>query len=309
MRRRQAGPAPGRSWQVGDQVIHASFGVGEITTFGSGEKVSIAVKFMGMGPKILDPRLAPIEPLASAGDSSSALNLNRNQRAPVPTVCQPIPIFIGYDPQERAATNVLIDSLYQNGSALWRSPLVTPQLEAGSVSPRARSKTEHSLFVHPFPGAYLMGYQGWALFMDCDMLCRPISSSSGISGMTPMAPCAYSMSMCLGDREVPRRGAERLPEKELEFPNAAQLQPLRKLTPDYVNTATGLELHRFHWLEVTMKSVPSRVTGITWSMCRLRRSHWMLRHAALDPGGPWFREQRTWAALWQRSGSALGMMR
>ena len=40
--------------------MHASFGVGEIThTFGSGEKVSIAVKFAGMGPKILDPRLAP----------------------------------------------------------------------------------------------------------------------------------------------------------------------------------------------------------------------------------------------------------
>lgn len=67
VRRRQAGPAPGRSWQVGDQVMHASFGVGEIThTFGSGEKVSIAVKFAGMGPKILDPRLAPIEPVTTA---------------------------------------------------------------------------------------------------------------------------------------------------------------------------------------------------------------------------------------------------
>ena len=66
VRRRQAGPAPGRSWSVGDRVPHASFGVGEIThTFGSGEKVSIAVKFAGMGPKILDPRLAPIEPIAA----------------------------------------------------------------------------------------------------------------------------------------------------------------------------------------------------------------------------------------------------
>jgi DNA helicase-2/ATP-dependent DNA helicase PcrA len=64
VRRRQAGPAPGRSWSVGDKVTHSSFGVGEIThTFGSGEKISIAVKFVGMGPKILDPRLAPIEPL------------------------------------------------------------------------------------------------------------------------------------------------------------------------------------------------------------------------------------------------------
>ena len=64
VRRRQAGPAPGRHWSVGDQVRHTSFGIGEIThTFGSGEKVSIAVKFPGMGPKILDPRLAPIEPV------------------------------------------------------------------------------------------------------------------------------------------------------------------------------------------------------------------------------------------------------
>ena len=64
VRRRQSGPAPGRSWSVGDRVLHSSFGEGEVThTFGSGEKVSIAVKFPGMGPKILDPRLAPIEPL------------------------------------------------------------------------------------------------------------------------------------------------------------------------------------------------------------------------------------------------------
>ena len=58
--------APARSWSVGDRLLHASFGEGFIThLFGSGEKISIAVKFEGMGPKILDPRLAPIEPLGS----------------------------------------------------------------------------------------------------------------------------------------------------------------------------------------------------------------------------------------------------
>ena len=56
--------APARPWAVGDPVRHASFGVGTIThLFGSGERLSLAVKFEGMGPKILDPRLAPIEPL------------------------------------------------------------------------------------------------------------------------------------------------------------------------------------------------------------------------------------------------------
>ena len=56
--------APARPWAVGDPVRHASFGIGTIThLFGSGERLSLAVKFEGMGPKILDPRLAPIEPL------------------------------------------------------------------------------------------------------------------------------------------------------------------------------------------------------------------------------------------------------
>jgi DNA helicase-2/ATP-dependent DNA helicase PcrA len=53
---------------VGDRLRHASFGEGTIThLFGSGERVSVAVKFEGMGPKILDPRLAPIEPLPAGG--------------------------------------------------------------------------------------------------------------------------------------------------------------------------------------------------------------------------------------------------
>ena len=64
VRRRSAGPGAGKTWAVGDRLRHSSFGEGHVThLFGSGEKVSIAVKFEGMGPKILDPRLAPIEPL------------------------------------------------------------------------------------------------------------------------------------------------------------------------------------------------------------------------------------------------------
>ena len=66
-----ARPAPSRprsrsqhSWTVGEKLSHDAFGEGTVThLFGSGEKVSVAVKFEGMGTKILDPRLAPIHPL------------------------------------------------------------------------------------------------------------------------------------------------------------------------------------------------------------------------------------------------------
>ncbi len=66
VRRLHSGPSPGKEWAVGDLVRHETLGDGKIThIFGSGAKISIAVKFEGLGPKILDPRLAPIRPIAN----------------------------------------------------------------------------------------------------------------------------------------------------------------------------------------------------------------------------------------------------
>ncbi len=62
VRKTYSGPSPGKRWSVNDRVEHSSFGEGMIThVFGSGEKISLAIKFSGMGPKILDPRLAPLK--------------------------------------------------------------------------------------------------------------------------------------------------------------------------------------------------------------------------------------------------------
>jgi DNA helicase II / ATP-dependent DNA helicase PcrA len=48
-------------WQVGDRVLHSSFGAGEIThIFGDEHKRSIAVKFSSLGQKIIDPKVAKL---------------------------------------------------------------------------------------------------------------------------------------------------------------------------------------------------------------------------------------------------------
>ncbi|WP_427163032.1 DNA helicase PcrA [Aliinostoc sp. HNIBRCY26] len=52
------------NWQVGDRVLHKTFGIGEIThIFGEGNKVSVAVKFDSLGKKIIDPRVAQLQKL------------------------------------------------------------------------------------------------------------------------------------------------------------------------------------------------------------------------------------------------------
>tara|TARA_Y100001978_G_C23457023_1_gene320490 strand:- start:80 stop:649 length:570 start_codon:yes stop_codon:yes gene_type:complete len=66
VRRLYSGPSKGEKWKLGDQLLHAKFGKGEVIhIFGSGEKISLAVKFGDKGSKILDPRLAPIRTINS----------------------------------------------------------------------------------------------------------------------------------------------------------------------------------------------------------------------------------------------------
>ena len=115
------------------------------------------------------------------------------------TAPAPIPIFIGYDPRERAATNVLIDSLYQHSSVpLAITPLVTPQLEALGIYTRTRDPKQSTAFsLTRFLVPYLMGYQGWALFMDCDMLC-----SADIQQLWDQRDDAHAL-MCVQHQHVP----------------------------------------------------------------------------------------------------------
>ncbi|HLO88293.1 MAG TPA: DNA helicase PcrA [Nostocaceae cyanobacterium] len=55
-------PATNQTWQVGDRVLHKSFGIGEIThVFGTGSKISVAIKFASLGQKIVDPKVAQLQ--------------------------------------------------------------------------------------------------------------------------------------------------------------------------------------------------------------------------------------------------------
>ncbi len=51
-----------QTWMVGDRILHKAFGIGEIThIFGSGNKISLAIKFPSLGQKIIDPKIAQLQ--------------------------------------------------------------------------------------------------------------------------------------------------------------------------------------------------------------------------------------------------------
>lgn len=208
----------------------------------------------------------------------------------------PVPVFIGCDPRERAATNVLVDSLVQFSSVpLAVTPLVTPQLEAQGIywrEPNPKQSTAFSFTRFLVP--YLMDYKGWAIFMDCDMLCR-----GDIVGLWNQKDDNYSI-LCVQHDHQPTQARKFLGEVQSAYPkkNWSSLMLMNcsrctSLTPDYVNSASGLDLHRFHWLSGDheigaiqggwnhLVDVQDADLATTSPLL-----HWTL-------GGPWFREQRT----------------
>jgi lipopolysaccharide biosynthesis glycosyltransferase len=211
---------------------------------------------------------------------------------------RPIPIFIGFDHRERAATNVLIDSLYQHSSQpLALTPIVSEQL--AGVFHRERDPKQSTAFSFTrFLVPWLMGYQGWAIFMDCDMLCR-----GDIAELWALRDDRYALQ-CVQHAHVPNETEKFLGEVQSAYAkkNWSSLMLLNcarctALTPDYVNTASGLQLHRFQWLagEEDIGALPDRWNHLVDVQPPPEAIaaeggpallHWTL-------GGPWFREQRT----------------
>jgi len=211
-------------------------------------------------------------------------------------VAKPVPIFIGYDRRERAAVNVLIDSLYQHSSIpLSITPLVASQLEVEQFYWRERDPLQSTEFSFTrFLVPYLNDYEGWAIFMDCDMLCR-----GDIKALWEQRNDAFAV-MCVQHKHVPVETVKFLGEVQSSYPkkNWSSLMIFNcsrctALSLDYVNSASGLDLHRFHWL--TSEQEIGALQG-AWNhlidvqdpsqAITSQLPHWTL-------GGPWFRDQRT----------------
>ncbi|MFM7676650.1 MAG: hypothetical protein ACKO5F_13970 [Synechococcus sp.] len=211
---------------------------------------------------------------------------------------QPIPVFIGADPRERAALNVLIDSLVQHSSVpLAITPLVTPQLEAQGLYWRPRDPKQSTAFSFSrFLVPHLLGYHGWGIFLDCDMLCR-----ADLAELWALRD-ERSAVQCVQHEHVPAETRKFLGEVQSAYPKKNwsslmlfQAERCRALTPEYVNSASGLDLHRFHWLagDHEIGALPERwnhLVAVQPPPAAAAEGGGALLHWTL--GGPWFREQR-----------------
>ena len=161
-------------------------------------------------------------------------------------------VYIGYDPKESVAFYTLAHSILRRASVpVSIAPLMRSQL--GGVYTRPRGPTESTEFsMTRFLVPYLSGYGGWSVFMDCDMLC--LADIAELAGRA-RGNEDKAVLVCQHDY-VPKTERKFLDQVQTKYPrkNWSSLmmfnnERCRALTPDYVNGAAGLDLHRFAWTE------------------------------------------------------------
>ena len=161
-------------------------------------------------------------------------------------------VYIGYDAKESVAFYTLAHSILRRASApVAIVPLMQSQLKGLYTRPRGPTEsTEFSLTRFLVPA--LSEYRGWSVFMDCDMLCR--ADLSELEAHIRHQP-EKAVLVCKHDY-VPRTERKFLGQVQTKYPrkNWSSLMVFNNarcahLTPEYVNSASGLDLHRFNWLE------------------------------------------------------------
>lgn len=160
-----------------------------------------------------------------------------------------IRVFIGYDSRESVAYSVLAHSIQVRASTpVAVAPLMLTQLDR--IFDRARNPLQSTDFAFTrFLVPYLCNYEGWAIFMDCDMLMR-----DDIAKLWACRDERYAVKVVQHDH-VPRETTKFLGQPQTVYPkkNWSSVMLMnnakcRALTPGLVNTASGLQLHRFEWL-------------------------------------------------------------
>ena len=162
---------------------------------------------------------------------------------------KPIPIFIGYDPREAIAYHVCANSIIRQAS----HPVAIIPLALNLFKDYTETHTDGSnQFIYSrFLVPHLMGYQGHAIFIDGDMIVR-----GDIVELWNLANPYMDVQVVKHDYKT-RMPVKYLGAKNEDYPRKNWSSVIlwncnswtnRRLTPDFIEQASGAELHRFTWI-------------------------------------------------------------
>ena len=162
---------------------------------------------------------------------------------------KPIPIFIGYDPREAIAYHTCANSIIRQAS----QPVAIIPLALNLFEDYTETHTDGSNhFIYSrFLVPHLMNYIGHAIFIDGDMIVR-----SDIVELWNLR--RHDMDVQVVKHDYKTRMKEKyLGSRNEDYPRKnwssvilwnCQNPANKRLTPTFIEKATGAELHRFSWI-------------------------------------------------------------
>jgi lipopolysaccharide biosynthesis glycosyltransferase len=163
---------------------------------------------------------------------------------------KPIPIFVGYDPREAIAYHTCANSIIRQAS----QPVAIIPLALNLFSDYTETHTDGSNhFIYSrFLVPHLMDYTGHAIFIDGDMIVR-----GDIAELWNMRQ--HNVDVQVVKHNYKTRMTEKyLGSRNEDYPRKnwssvilwnCQNPANKRLTPEFVEKATGAELHRFSWIQ------------------------------------------------------------
>ncbi len=162
-----------------------------------------------------------------------------------------IPIFVGFDRKETLAYHVLCHSILSRSSEpVSITPLYRKNLGKHYWRPRGEHDStdfSNSRFIVP----HLMQFQGWAIFLDSDMV-----ATADINALWSQRDDQYAVMVRRQTHDASGEGPKFLGQEQSAYnrKNWSSLMlfncdKCRQLTRHIVNTITpGLWLHQFRWV-------------------------------------------------------------
>jgi lipopolysaccharide biosynthesis glycosyltransferase len=158
-------------------------------------------------------------------------------------------VVIGYDRDNRMPAYTMAESVMQNSSVPVRFTFLHRDMLKEYTRPRSKLDStdfSNSRFLVP----YLFNYQGWTLYTDNDMIAK-----SDIRELFDMTDDRYTI-MCVKHNQIIKNEKKFLNygQYKYSYKNWSSVmlfnnERCRALTLDYVNTAAGLDLHQFRWID------------------------------------------------------------
>lgn len=204
-------------------------------------------------------------------------------------------IFIGYDPVESVAWHTMAHSILSRSSVpVAIVPVNIANLKSVYVRERDPKQSNEFSFTR-FLVPYLSGYEGLAAFFDCDMMLR-----TDVAELFEHARRDPSKAV-----HVVKHDYE--PRDDIKYLNTVQYRYPRKnwssvvlwncghpsnraVTPEFVNTASAMELHRFQWLKD--EEIGSLDVRWNWLVGEYADPPTDVHNVHWTVGGPYFHEYK-----------------